>query len=112
MEQNPGTAFTDNAMFWQGIVSDKLNQLDRAVASFSDVFQKYPAEDMVPPALYYLAETLVRMDSKTHAVLTLQKLIDEHPKSEFAARGRERIGQLNGGQQQGGRAQSSSRKKQ
>ena len=94
IEQNPGTAFTDNALFWFGVVNERLNQLDKAVASFSEVFQKYPAEDMVPAALYFLAETLVRMNSKNDAILTLQKLIDEHPKSEFAAQGRARIAQL------------------
>ncbi|HQH28994.1 MAG TPA: tetratricopeptide repeat protein, partial [Oligoflexia bacterium] len=52
VDQNPGTAFTDNALFWLGIACTKLGQYDRAVVAFSEVFQKYPAEDMVPAALY------------------------------------------------------------
>ncbi len=94
---NPGTAFTDNALFWLGIVEDRMGANDRAVVNFSEVFQKYPAEDMVPPALYYLAESFAKMGSKQDAVLTLQKLVDEHPKSPFAARGRERLQELQPG---------------
>lgn len=97
VEQNPGTAFTDNALFWSGIVESRLGADDRAIVAFSEVFQKYPAEDMVPPALYYLADQLIKMGSKQDAILTLQKLVDEQPKSPFASRARERLAELQAG---------------
>lgn len=96
VDANPGTAFTDNALFWLGITYDKLNQYDRSIGSFSEVYQKYPAEDMVAPSLYYLSETLVKMGSKNEAVLTLQKLVDEHGSSAFGARGKARLQELSG----------------
>ena len=89
--QNPGTAFTDNALFWSGVASMKLGEYDVAIVSFSDVFQKYPAEDMVAPALYFMGEALFAMGSGNDGVLTFQKLIDEHPESEYAAKARSRI---------------------
>jgi TolA-binding protein len=104
IERNPGTAFTDNGLFWLGIAYDKLGQYDRAVGSFSEVFQKYPAEDMVAPALFFLSEALVKMGSKSDAVLTLQKLVDEHTSSQYGVRGKARLQELQGGSG-GGRKQ-------
>ncbi|MFN8389370.1 MAG: tetratricopeptide repeat protein [Bdellovibrionota bacterium] len=94
VEANPGTAFTDNGLFWLGITYGKLGQYDRAVVSLSEVFQKYPAEDMVAPALYYLADAFLKLGSKNDAVLTLQKLVDEQGKSPFAAQGRAKLQEL------------------
>lgn len=94
VQDNPGTAFTDNALFWLGICYGKLGQYDRAVVAFSDVFQSYPAENMVPASLYHLSETFVKMGSIQDAKLTLQKLIDEHPKSSFNRKARNRLREL------------------
>ena len=104
IERNPGTAFTDNGLFWLGIAYDKLGQYDRAVGSFSEVFQKYPAEDMVAPALFFLGESFIKMGSKSDAVLTLQKLVDEHANSQYGVRGKARLQELQGGA--GGRKRS------
>ena len=88
---NAGTAFTDNALFWAGISAVKQGYYDQAIVSFSEVYQKYPAEDMVAPALYYMGEALFAMGSGNDGVLTFQKLIDEHPDSEYAAKAKSRI---------------------
>ncbi len=96
VEANPGTAFTDNGLFWLGITYDKLGQYDRAVVSYSDVFQKYPAEDMVAPALYFLADSFLKLGSKNDAILTLRKLIDEQARSAYAAQGRAKLEELQG----------------
>jgi len=102
IEKNPGTAFTDNGLFWLGIAYDKLGQYDRAVGSFSEVFQKYPAEDMVAPALFFLSEALLKMGSKSDAILTLQKLVDEHASAPYGVRGKQRLQELQGGSSSGG----------
>ena len=90
--QNPGTAFTDSALFWSGICYEKMNQLDRAVGAYSDVFQRFPAEDFVPPSLFRLGETFAKMGSNKEAEIAFQKLIDEHPRSAEAELARERVG--------------------
>lgn len=89
-EANPGTAFTDNALFWLGICYSQLGQYDRAIVSFTDVFQSYPAEDMVPAALFYLAEAFHKAGSKQEALDALQMVIDDHPRSKFASKARKR----------------------
>lgn len=93
-DSNPGTAFTDNALFWLGIVAQRLGQVDQSVGYFSEVFQKYPAEDFVAPALFYLAESLQKLGSKQDAVLTLQKLIDEHADSPLVPQAKAVLAQL------------------
>jgi TolA-binding protein len=91
-KRNPGTAFTDNAFFWSGISSMKLDRYERAIGEFSDVYEKYPAEDMVAPALYYMADALFHLGLGNDGVLTLQKLLDDHPDSEYAKKAKERLG--------------------
>lgn len=91
---NPGTAFTDNALFWQGINYVKLGKYDQGIISFSDVFQTYPAEDMVAPALFYLADAFSKKGEIEDAKITLKKLIDEHPKSSFAAKAKSEVRKL------------------
>lgn len=93
-ETNSATALTDDALFWSGIALKQQKLCDRAVLSFSEVFQKFPAEDMTPPALYFLASCFVELGSKNDAVLTLQKLQDEHPRSAYAGKGRALLGEL------------------
>ena len=58
LAQNPKTAFSDNAIFWKGIVAKSQSRFDQSVLHFSEVFQNFPAEDMVPASLYYMAEAL------------------------------------------------------
>ncbi|MCC6953040.1 MAG: tetratricopeptide repeat protein [Deltaproteobacteria bacterium] len=89
--QNPGTAFTDSALFWSGVCYEKMNQLDRAIGAYSDVFQRFPAEDFVPPSLYRLGDTFEKMGSSKEASFAFQKLVDEHPRSNEAQRARERL---------------------
>lgn len=92
--QNPDTTFSDNAHFWTGVALEKLGLYDRAIVSYSDVFRNYPAEDRAPVAMYRLAEVFLKIQSAEDAQLTLQKLIDDYPKSEYAARAKGRLQEL------------------
>ncbi len=94
VEENPDTAFTDNAFFWQGIAYEGLNQLDRAVAAYSLGFQKFPAEDRVSANLFYLATVFQKMGQNKDAELTFEKLVEEHPKSDFADLAKKKLEQL------------------
>jgi tol-pal system protein YbgF len=88
VEANPGTAFTDNALYWLGICAEKQDQLNQAAVFYRDVYKRFPAEDRTPAALFRLGELFVKMGSREEASLALQKLIDEHPGTEYAARAR------------------------
>ncbi len=94
VSENPGTAFTDNALFWLGVSYDKLGQADKAVVSYSEVFQKYPGEDRAPAALFYLGQTFDRLGQREESALTLQKLVEEHPQSSFAAQAKSLLAQM------------------
>lgn len=94
ISENPGTAYTDNALFWSGVCYEKMGQLDRAVGAYSDVFQRFPAEDFVPISLLRLGETFAGLGQKQEAAAALQKLIDEHPRASEAVRARELLAQL------------------
>lgn len=94
LQNTSDNAFTDNALFWVGIISDQLGQSDRAISSFSDAFRRFPAEDRVPAGLFYLGESFVKIGSKNDAILAWQKLVEEHAQSKFAAKARMRIAEL------------------
>ena len=105
VDANPATAVTDDAIFWIGITHKQVKQCDRAVLSFSEVFQRFPGEDMTPPSLYFLAVCFNELGSKNDAILTLQKLIDEHPRSAYTGRARNLLGELRPGRS-GGKTKS------
>lgn len=91
VEENPSTSFTDNAYFWQGISYEGLGQYDRAVAAYSLGFQRFPAEDRVPVSLFKLGDVFEKMGQKKDAQLTFEKLVDEHPRSEYTKMAQERL---------------------
>lgn len=94
---NPNTTFTDNALFWVGISLEKMGQYDRAVNAYSQVFQKYPAEDKVPYSLFRLGEVFAKMGLIEEAKLSLSKLINDHPKHKLAKFAQAKIKELGGG---------------
>lgn len=91
---NPDTAFTDNALLWLGICYEKLGQMDRAVLMYSDVYQKFPAEDRVPVALYRLGDVFLTLGSKDEAKLAFQKIVDDHRGSSIAKQAKEKLAAL------------------
>ena len=92
LASNAKTTFSDNAIFWKGIVAKNQSQFNKAVLHFTEVFQKFPAEDMVPASLYYMAEALQDAGARDDSKLTLEKLVDEHPNSSFAIRAKAILG--------------------
>jgi tol-pal system protein YbgF len=94
IDLNPNTAFTDNALYWTAVCFEKMGQYDRAIVAFSDVYQRFPAEDRVPHALYRLAGVLVKMGSAEDAKLGLRKLIDDFPKHPVAAQAKQKLNEL------------------
>lgn len=92
--QNPNTAFSDNALFWSGIAAERMGQLDRAALALNDTYRKYPAEDRVPAALYYLAEVFLKTNSRDDAVLTLEKVRDDFPRNPYGLRAAGRLEEL------------------
>ncbi|MBP9839109.1 MAG: hypothetical protein KBC84_10405, partial [Proteobacteria bacterium] len=53
-----------------------------------------PAEDMVPAALYFLAQDFLKIDSKSDAIVALQKLVEEHPRTPYGEKGKDQLEDL------------------
>lgn len=91
LEANPATIVSDNAMFWVGICQLKLGQPEKAVVTFSDVFNKFPGEDRAPWSLYYLAEVFEKINQREDAKITLQKLVDDFGGSAAARKAEDKL---------------------
>lgn len=94
VQENPETAFTDNALLWSGICYEGLGQSDRAVVSYSEVFQRFPAEDRAPLALFRLGQLFLQLGSKSDAVVTFEKLTNDYRNSEYARTAQQRLAEL------------------
>ncbi len=93
---NPQTAFTDNAYFWSGVSAERTGDYQKAVANYSTVFQKFPAEDRVAPALLRLGNVFAKLNSPDDARLAYQKLIDDFPRSSYATSAKKQLKKLRG----------------
>ena len=86
--------FTANVMFWIGVCYDGNEENRQALSTYSDIVARFPKHARAPQALLRQSAALVRLgDSKT-AKLSLQKLLQDYPKSTEAARARERLKDL------------------
>lgn len=92
--ENPGTTFTDNALFWSAVCFEKVGQTDRAIVQYSEVFQRFPQEDFVPAALYRLGDAFRSIQSTNDALTTYKKLVDEHPDSAWTKLAQARIAEM------------------
>ena len=89
--ENPNTAYTDNALFWIGITWEVVGDYNKAIVSYSDTYQRFPAEDYAPIAIFQIAECFNKLGDGKNANLMLQKLIDDYPKSRSAKQASEKL---------------------
>jgi len=86
--------FADNAQFLIGSCYHGQRDFNRAIVELNEVLIKYPKGDKVPAALLTLADSFADSGDKLDARLILQKLVSEHPRSEEAERGRQKLQSL------------------
>ena len=91
VEENPSTAYTDNALFWIGITWELAGNYNKAIVAYSDAYQRFPAEDYAPIAIYQIAECFNKLGDNRNANLMLQKLVDDYPKSRSAKQASEKL---------------------
>jgi TolA-binding protein len=68
--------------------ADSAAAVDGALASFDRVRRLFPDSDAVPAASYYAGEALRRSRRFPEALLRYQRVLAEHPRSEWAPRAR------------------------
>ncbi len=91
IRKNPKSDLADNAQYWIGNCYYAQRDYNRAIIELNEVLLKYPKGDKVPAALIMLADAFADSGDKIDARLILQKLISDHPKSEEAERGRQKL---------------------
>jgi tol-pal system protein YbgF len=91
IRSEPGADLADNAQFWVGECYYARKDYNRAIIELNEVFTKYPKGDRVPGGLLALATSFADSGDAIDARLILQKLINDHPKSEEAEIGRQKL---------------------
>jgi tol-pal system protein YbgF len=86
----PDSAMADDAQYWIGEIYFLQKDYNRAILEFNDVL-KYRRGDRVPAALLRQAQAFLEIGDRTDARLILQKLINDHPKSEQAQEARAQL---------------------
>lgn len=81
----------DNAQYWIGESYYNQRDFNRAIIELNEVLLRYPQGDRVPAALLALATAFADSGDKIDARLILQKLISDHPGSEEAGIGRQKL---------------------
>ena len=97
LKRHPKSKFADNAQYWIGECYYALKEFDQAILAFDEVERQYPNGDKVPAALlkqgFAFAELASKGDTrfKVDARLILQKLVERYPKSEEAAKAKQKL---------------------
>ena len=91
IRKNPKSDSADNAQYWIGSCYYAQRDYNRSIIELNEVLLKYPKADKVPAALLMLADAFADSGDKIDARLILQKLLSDHPKSEEAERGRQKL---------------------
>jgi len=86
----PDSSIADDAQYWIGEIYFIQKDYNRAILEFNDVL-KYRRGDRVPAALLRQAHAFLEIGDRTDARLILQKLINDHPKSEQAQEARAQL---------------------
>jgi tol-pal system protein YbgF len=91
LRKNPKSDLADNAQYWIGECYYGQKDYNKAIIELNEVLLKYSKGDKVPAALLTLASAFADSGDKIDARLILQKLISDHPKSDEADRGRQKL---------------------
>jgi tol-pal system protein YbgF len=86
----PDSPMADDAQYWIGEIYFLQKDYNRAILEFNDVL-KYRRGDRIPAALLRQAQAFLEIGDRTDARLILQKLINDHPKSEQAQEARAQL---------------------
>ncbi len=85
-EQHPAHGLIPNCQYWIGETYYGEKKFEQAILSFQDVIKNYPKNDKAPAALLKQSLSFKAIGDKKSARYVLNKLKDEYPKSEEAAK--------------------------
>jgi TolA-binding protein len=94
VEQSRSTDKAGAALFWLGVAHDGALDNRSALRAYSEVVSLHPKSHRAPASLARQAEVFVRLGDRKTAQLSLQKLLEDYPKSPEAVEAKERLKQL------------------
>ena len=86
-----GTAQAPMVLFWLAVAQEGANANEEAVRRYIEITTRYPKSRRAPLALLRQASVMVRLGDAKTAKLSLKKLVSDYPKSEEAARAKEKL---------------------
>jgi len=87
----PTNEYAGNAQYWIGECHYTQHDYPLALEAFNKVVSNYPKGHKVPDAMLKTGFTLISMNETVKAKATLQALVDKYPKSQAAAKAKERL---------------------
>jgi tol-pal system protein YbgF len=88
VNKNPKSDVVPYAQYWIGEAYYTQGKYNEAILAYNEVLVGSPKSDRVPAALLRQASAFAELGDKIDARLILQKLIQEHPNTPEAARGK------------------------
>ena len=94
IEQNPKHDLVANARYWIGETLYGERNYEAAIVAFQDVITNHPQQPKVPSAMLKQAKAFKAINDVKSARYVLKKLIESHPKSDEAKKGRELLKEI------------------
>jgi tol-pal system protein YbgF len=91
IKAHPSSEYAGNAQYWIGECYYTQRNYPLALEAFNKVLAKYPNGHKGPDAMLKAGFTLISMNETSKGRGALQSLIDKYPKSQAAAKARERL---------------------
>lgn len=91
MKAYPDSEYVGNALYWVGECYYTQHNYNEALDAFSRVISSFPNGNKVPDAMLKVGFTLISMNEPVKAKEELQSLVEKYPKSQAAAKARERL---------------------
>jgi tol-pal system protein YbgF len=91
LREYPETALSDNAQYWIGECHYAKRDFNNAILAFYEVTRRYPKGDKVCAAMLKQGLAFAELGDLADARLVLERLVQEHPTCEEAARAREKL---------------------
>lgn len=94
LEQYPHHDLAANAQYWIGETFYGEKSYEPAILAYQEVIKQYPTKEKVPAAMLKQALSFRAIKDFKSARFVLRKLVEAHPKSDEAKRGKELLKEL------------------
>lgn len=90
----PSDPKSAEAGFRAGELASGQKRWRDALLAYGKVAESFPRSERAPDAMLGAAESMIRLDMKGDAAAVLEQLVERYPKSEAAARAKQRLAEI------------------